>query len=236
VGRGPHPRDAELFAERWHETLRTAVSELSWLETRGYPARASLKLVGDRHRLRARQRDAVARCACSDDARESRRSRQVQDLTDRDVVVDGLNVLITVEVALEGGLVLQGRDGAHRDIASIHGSYRRVAHTARALELLGEALKPARAVRWLLDRPVSNSGRLAGAVRTLGETLGGETPGREWAVELLNDPDRALRDEERVVASSDAGVLDGGGPWVDLPGLVLEELQELEGVWVLGLG
>ena len=39
--RGPHPRDAELFAPAQLETLRTACAELSWLLTRGYSAKAS---------------------------------------------------------------------------------------------------------------------------------------------------------------------------------------------------
>ena len=59
--RGPHPQDAELFASETHPTLREAVNHLSWLLTRGYAERSSLKLVGDRFGLQERQRRAVMR-------------------------------------------------------------------------------------------------------------------------------------------------------------------------------
>ena len=40
--RGPHPEDATLFANERLSTLRTAVSELSWLLTRDYDVRLVL--------------------------------------------------------------------------------------------------------------------------------------------------------------------------------------------------
>ena len=54
------------------------------------------------------------------------------------------------------------RDGCMRDLASLHGTWRRVEETTPSLEKLGafvERLGLARC-RWLLDAPVSNSGRL----------------------------------------------------------------------------
>ena len=51
--------------------------------------------------------------------------------------LDGYNVLTTIEAALAGGVILAARDGAYRDMASMHGSYRKVAETLPALDLLG---------------------------------------------------------------------------------------------------
>ena len=45
-----------MFAPERIDALRTAVSELSWLLGRGYQSKSALKLVGDRHNLRERQR------------------------------------------------------------------------------------------------------------------------------------------------------------------------------------
>jgi len=71
-------------------------------------------------------------------------------------------VLITVEAAMSGGVIFVGRDGCFRDLASIHGTYRKVTETIPALQLIGEFLKEAGVTKalWLLDSPVSNSGRL----------------------------------------------------------------------------
>ena len=70
--RGKHPADDRLFAEDRLDSLRTATAEYSWLLTRGYAHESALKLVGDRHDLTARQRVAVMRSACSDQALEDR--------------------------------------------------------------------------------------------------------------------------------------------------------------------
>ena len=54
--RGAHPADPKLFGPDQLRKLRRAVTELSWLLSRGYNMTSSLKLVGDRHGLRERQR------------------------------------------------------------------------------------------------------------------------------------------------------------------------------------
>ena len=49
-----------------------------------------------------------------------------------ELLIDGYNVLTTVESALAHGLLLIGRDGCMRDLASMHGSWRKVDETAIA--------------------------------------------------------------------------------------------------------
>src|SRR5688572_20917726 len=169
--RGAHPEDAELFAPRHHGALRAAVADLSWLLSRAYATPSAVKVVGDRYGLSARQRTAVMRCACPDAALANRRSREVPlaDLRGRELLVDGYNVLTTVEVALGGGWILAARDGTFRDMASIHGTYRKVEETRPAIELLGRTLADAGARRVVvyLDQPVSNSGRLKGIINEI---------------------------------------------------------------------
>ena len=78
------------------------------------------------------------------------------------IELDGYNVLTSIEAALSGGVLLLARDGAFRDMASMHGSYRKVEETLPALDLIGRVLAEfgVGEAQWLLDRPVSNSGRL----------------------------------------------------------------------------
>ncbi len=158
---------------------------------------------------------AVLRSSCSDAARDARAAREVapEALAGSHVLVDGYNALITVEAALAGGVLILGRDGCLRDLASLHGHFKRVEETRPALERIGTALMTwgADRVTVLLDSPVSNSGRLAGQMREMAEALGWP-----WQVELVPNPDTVLVERDGIVATSDSAVLDACGPWVNL--------------------
>ena len=64
---------------------------------------------------------------------------------------------------------------------------------------------------WLLDRPVSNSGRL----KQLMECLAAER-GWPWRIELVADPDAALAESGQIVATADSGILDRCTAWFNL--------------------
>jgi hypothetical protein len=231
--RGAHPEDARLFGEAWLPALRVAASELSWLLSRGYQMKSALKLVGDRHSLRERQRLAAARAACPEESLERRRASRVSEgaVAGEALVVDGFNLVITLEAALSGGVIVRGRDGCVRDLSSVHGSYRAVEETERAVLLAGEALAalaPA-SVLWLLDRPVSNSGRLAERVRTVARERGWP-----WEVAVEFNPDREIVNSSRVAVTSDSNVLDGVARWLNLGRLIVE--RHVADAWVIDLG
>ncbi len=215
--RGPHPQDADLFGPPQVPRLREATADLSWLLTRGYALTGALQVVGNRYALEQRQRKAVTRCACTDDARARRRSRETppKAVAGATVLVDGYNVLTTVEAALGGAVILHARDGAYRDIAGVHGTYRHVEETLPALRLVGAVaagvLRVARCV-WYLDAPVSNSGRLRGTIEAMGRENGWD-----WSVQVVPDPDKVLAvAADAVVATADAEILDRCGRWVGL--------------------
>src|SRR2546422_3693048 len=116
--RGAHPEDRNLFNAEQMPVLRTATSDLSWLLTRRYSMKGALKLVGDRYMLTDRQRLAISRAACSDQSKE-RRARTListDDVASKELIVDGFNLLITIEAALSGGLLMICRDGCVRDL------------------------------------------------------------------------------------------------------------------------
>jgi len=213
--RGPHPEDDRLFAPAVRPALRAAVADLHWLLGRGYAGKSGLKLVGDRYELVARQRTAVGRCACSDGESAHRENRRVgpNALVGQPLMVDGYNVLTTIEAALAGGVILPGCDGTYRDMASMHGSYRKVAETLPALELLGRVLAEYHVgeTLWYLDRPVSNSGRL--------KTVMAEVAARHgwaWQIELVPDPDALLAETDQIIVTADSAVLDRCTAWFNL--------------------
>jgi hypothetical protein len=222
--RGPHPEDAQLFAPEQWAGLRSAVAELSWLLTRGYAQPSALKLVGDRYNLTVRQRIAVMRCSCSDEAREARLSRQIESsaLAGRAIALDGYNVLTSVEAALGGAVVLVARDTCWRDMSSMHGHYHSVDETRPALELTGRTLSAIGGgpCMWYLDQPVSNSGRLAKIMREVAAANGWA-----WQVQIVPSPDAILSASTELVATADSAILDRCGPWINLPRRVITHHQ-----------
>lgn len=236
--RGAHPEDEQLFGASQHPRLRGAVHDYSWLLSYGYAEPSALALVGNRFELTTRQRLAVRRASCSDEQRASRAARRVDapQIAGRTVLVDGYNLLITVESALAGGVIFVGRDGCCRDLASIHGTYRQVEETEPAVELtVGflAARRPNR-VRWLLDRPVSNSGRLKALMeRVLARQTDAAQRPVAWSIELADSPDAVLRQASDPVITSDSAILDQCGVWFNAAAEVLA--THVPGAWMVDL-
>lgn len=241
--RGPHPQDAKLFSPDKIGNLRLAVADFSLLLTKGYAEKSTLKLVGDRFSLTERQRLAVMRSACSDQQMVSRKQHEVKiaEIAGQPVAVDGYNLLITVEAAMSGGVIFKGRDGCFRDLASIHGTYRKVTETIPAVQLIGDFLKEIGIAKtlWLLDSPVSNSGRLKTLIRELAQKNGWNgfdklTAG--WEIRLSLSPDFELTKTDLIVVSSDSVVLDGCRRWTNLAGEIITQKLPSATVIDLALG
>ena len=219
--RGPHPDDRSLFGIDSLDPLRQAVVDYSWLLSRGYAAHATLSLVGNRHRLQSRQRTALQRMACSDAELGSRRANQTRlEGATGQLLIDGFNLLITIESALGGAVVLHCRDGCYRDLAGLRGTYRIVQETVPAVQAIGRTLSqsPSTGVIWLFDRPVSNSGRVAALV---GEV--GEAHGWNWEVRTHADVDTMLIGAPALIASADSRILDAGVRWTNLAAQVVAD-------------
>jgi hypothetical protein len=151
-------------------------------------------------------------------------------LRGRPLHLDGFNVLTTVEAALGGAVVLLARDGCARDVAGLHGTYRKVGETLPAIELLGEFLAEAGVgpCLWCLDRPVSNSGRLRSALLEMAE-------GRawDWSVELMFNPDAHLAAVFETIASADCVILDRCRGWINLAREAID--ARVPGAWRVDL-
>ena len=126
--------------------------------------------------------------------------------------VDGLNVIITLEVMLCDSTLLSCMDGAIRDLASLRGTYRIIAQTTEAARTLFDVLQDARArgAHVLLDKPVSNSGRLKALVAEVSGAYD-----LELDVRVADGVDRLLYGRQNVI-SSDSVVLDRCASWVNL--------------------
>ena len=230
--RGPHPSDTKLFGPEAVPALRSAMADFSLLLTKGYADKSSLKLVGDRFSLTQRQRLAIMRSACSDRQLQSRslRSTQLNTIAGKPLAIDGYNILITIEAAISGAYILKGRDGCFRDLAGIHGTYRKVTETIPAVQLIGQFIKNAGVNKalWLLDSPVSNSGRLKKLIAELALQNNWN-----WEIKLLTNPDAELIKTDLIVASGDSVILDNCKSWVNLTAEIIK--QKLTSVRLIDL-
>jgi hypothetical protein len=230
--RGPHPEDREAFGPAEQQRLQHAAADFCWLLDRGYAHRSSIKLVGDRYELRERQRIAVGRCACCAAERDRRQAREIKpsSVAGQILLIDGYNLLTTVEAALAHGVILVGRDGALRDMASIHGHFKFVAETSPAVMIIGqtlERLQPNECI-WYLDSPVSNSGRLAALLR---KTAADQA--WNWRIELVPNPDPVLCTRSETIASADSMILDRCARWVNLAGEIIR--RHVPQAWIVTL-
>ena len=226
--RGPHPEDHRLFHDDRVGDLRKAAIDFSLLLSRGYATPSALKLVGDHFNLTERQRTAIQRASCSDDALVNRKRSEiaVQRVADQPLHIDGYNILTTLETALSGGPIFACRDGCFRDMASIHGTYRKVEETIPGLNLLAGFLSSARAgpITILLDSPVSNSGRLKAVIESV-------NPG--WKVELVPNPDPILAASDQIVVTADSVILDAAKRWTNLAREIIS--ARISQAWIVDL-
>ncbi len=213
--RGADPEDERSFGPSRLAALRQACSDLCWLLDHGYGIASATELVGDHFHLTRRQRIAIARCACSREARDRRQEHCVAQaqLQGQELWLDGFNVLTAVETALGGGVILIGRDGCCRDVAGVYARYYKVEETVPALRAIGEFAAQSEVTRchWWLDSPVDNAGRLKGIIRDVATEAGWP-----WEVELVTNPDRVLSTAEQIVSSSDHAILDRCQRWFNL--------------------
>jgi len=224
--RGKSSEDEALFGPaKERAKLMHALQDMYYLLSRGYSAKSSLALAGNRYRLRARQLMAVQGMGCSAHEVEVRKDKELDaaGLKGKTLYLDGFNVLILLETVLSGGYVFRGLDGCYRDISSVHGTYKKVSQTERALVIAGNALQALgleKAV-WIFDTPVSNSGRLKALCYKIA------TDNKfNWEIFLENNPDKYLAQNGRVVASADAWVLNECTAWFNLGAHIIGQIYK----------
>jgi hypothetical protein len=196
-----------------------AIKDYRYLKERGYPEKASLKMVGDRHRLSRLQRNCLFRGIVAGEAAVKRRSKIVEPESVRNEAlgIDWYNVIISVESYLKGLPVFISDDGFLRDATGVHGSYRVSGVTRKAVETVLEGIKglaPGR-LDIYLDAPVSFSGDTAAELRDRVRDFGTAT------VSVAPSPDFILKTYQGFVASSDSIIIEKAERIVDLARYVL---------------
>lgn len=149
--------------------LISAARDYRWLLDRAYPQSASLKLVGDRHRLDRDERLVLFRGVFALRASASRRARVSSKAGGRPLLVDAYNQLFAVMHYLAGRPVFISSDGLLRDAGASHGRIADRDLFARAQAILADAVAATRpsAVSAFFDAPVPFSADHARAFEEL---------------------------------------------------------------------
>ncbi len=180
-------------------------------------------MVGNRYQLVSDQRHLLHRGVFSDSDSKSRRKKRISinRIGNKDLVIDGYNVLITIEAGLSGRPFVLGDDGFIRDISGLSGNFKKTDETDEALQLIFDFIKQVKSRKTLLlfDSPISRSGELAQEVRDglKRENLSGDA----IAVRV---PEKILIGFPGIIATSDTAIIDQSKKVVDLAGYIIMNL------------
>lgn len=221
VKRGFDKDDDKWFSKEAVSKLQIAQEELQWLLNRGYKMEPAMNFIGSHYQFSIRQRNALQRATSSIDILKRRMEKMLplSDGKNQAIYIDGFNLIITLEVALSGSILLIGNDATIKDIAGLRGTYSIIDKTDKAIELIGRVLNTLKVpkVNFYLDSPVSNSGRLKS--RILQHALNWST---NINVELVQNADPILSLIGRVV-TSDSIILDKCDSWFNLGRKIVED-------------
>jgi hypothetical protein len=222
VRRGFNEHDPLFFSkEEAVQMLKVAQEEIEWLIGRTYRIDSALEFVSNHYQFSSRQRIALLRATATELQVQNRKSKllPITSMKDSGIYIDGFNLIINLEVALSSSVSILGRDGVIRDLAGLRGTYRLIDKTDKALELIGLTFKELQvpSVKFLLDAPVSNSGRLRN--RILEHARAWNIPAE---VELVPNPDSILSRLGRVI-TGDSVILDECISWFNLLRFIIED-------------
>lgn len=203
--------------------FQMAAEDFRYLLNRKYPRKGSLELVGNRYGLTFDERHLLYRGVFSDMDSKVRRKKKIaiHEVRNKDLVIDGHNVVITIEAGLSDRPLILGDDGFIRDISGVSGNFKKTELTGQALQLLSAVLKriKPRQTLFLFDAPISKSGELAREVRNIlkRENLKGDS----IAVKV---PEKMMIGFLGVIATSDTAIIDQSKKVVDLAGYIVMNL------------
>lgn len=220
--RGKEAKDDFFFGTpKFKESLKEALVDMNYLLTRGYSEKNALFTVGTRYKLASRQQKAVQGMSASNEQLRIRKVKEVAfgTLENKTLVIDGFNILILLESTLSNAYIFKGQDHCYRDLSSVHGNYKTVNQTDKAIDLVLLFYNESKLYQlvWIFDKQVSNSGRIKAKIEAKAKE-----ENVNWNVILEDNADQALVNSNQIVASSDGIVLDKATNWFNLATYLIE--------------
>jgi hypothetical protein len=189
-------------------SIHKASKDLRYLLNHGYKKSYAVKFVSNHYQLPKKERHFLARSIFSDKDIQIALQKKlpIQQITGKEVVVDGFNVLITTEAVLKNEAIFCD-DSVLRDTQGIFGKYKITKTTEKALNKIFAVLEnyqPAQ-VTFYFDKQVSHSGDLCSKVRP------------QFPCETTNHVDLLLSNLNIITATSDSILIQKLDHFIDIP-------------------
>lgn len=193
-----------------------AIEDFRYLLNRGYNRSSALRFVSDKYGLDIKGRNILERSVFSEKDARKRRSKlvDIEEIYNQRLLIDGYNVLITVENILYGGEIVECDDGFIRDVSATFGKYKIKKETFDALDKILSVLKkfnPGEVI-FCFDSQVSYSGKLSQIVRN--ELKRRNIRGN---AKTFKNVDYVLINESGIVCTSDRVIIDKVKKVLDIP-------------------
>jgi hypothetical protein len=216
---GPYLREKLL------KPARDIRSLLRW----GYPKFATISFVATHSQLSIEERYILTRVIMPPDRVVSRINKKVActDIKDKDLLLDGYNVLLSVDSLLKKEPLWFCDDGYIRDTRYYFSKSKQAEDIEESLDLVLKFLSEAypKSALFLLDAQISRSGELAGLIRRKMKEYGipGEARTSKTAdFELKSEGGNS--EKYLIVATSDGIVIDSVMQVLDIPACLMEKM------------
>lgn len=202
--------------------IKNAAQDLKYLLDRDYNKKTSLNLIVNRYKLNDKQRNFLQRYVFSEKDIKLHKSRlfSIEKIAGKDIIIDGYNVLITVEAILNKKELVRGMDGFLRDTSAIFSKYIFDKNTKKALKRIILTLKEykPRFVLFIFDSQISHSGELTGYVRhKLNES------GLNGNARTSRSADKEIVDLNEITMTSDSIIIEKVDGAVDIGSVIYEK-------------
>ncbi|MCL7387520.1 MAG: DUF434 domain-containing protein [Thaumarchaeota archaeon] len=211
--------DVQWIKSVW-DRLIMAIEDMRYLLDRGYKRESAVNFVASRYLLDRMGRSILYRCVYSseDAKRIKEKAASPDELKGSRVVVDGFNVLNTLQSFMNGKLLVLCDDGIVRDISEVHGEFRPTSMTEELIRLAVKTLKELEVAdaSFYYESQISKSGEISALTRRILQE-----EGVNGLVETEKCVDSALIRDKRIVITSDSVVLHRADKFFDLAGYII---------------
>ncbi len=194
----------------------------------GYPKFATIRFVADHSRLSTEERHILIRVIMPPERIVSRAKKKIgcKETGNRDLLLDGYNVLLTVDSLLKKEPMWFCDDSYIRDTRFYFSKAKQAQDIGDALETTLDFLAETgpKTVNFLLDAQISRSGELAGLIRRRMQEKGIPGDARTSKhVDFDLKKEGGKPENDVVVASSDGIIIDSVLQVLDIPACLMEK-------------
>lgn len=223
-----HDISIDVSVDILREKLLKPANDIRSLLRWGYPKFATIRFVADHFQLSVEERHILTRVVMPPDSIISRINKKVEcsGIKDRKLLLDGYNVLLSVDSFLKNEPMWFCDDGYIRDTRYYFSKVKQAEDIEEALNsVLGFLSKThPESVTFLFDAQISKSGELAGFIRRKMEEYGLSGDSRTSKT-VDFELKKAGEDPEKdiIVATSDGIVIDSILHVLDIPACLMEK-------------